>query len=111
MTTFNWIILAITLLGWAVTYGKFCQKVVQMDKDSAAHSAELAGLRLWCVGEFIRKDVYEAKHCELERNLKELAELKLPATLARIEANQETLIVDVSKMQITLQQLLERGGK
>ena len=32
MTVYNWISLALILLGWAATYGKFCQKINQMEK-------------------------------------------------------------------------------
>lgn len=84
---------------------KICEEIKRLEDwghnavaERTAANAEL----------YLRKDVFDARHSEMERNIAELAALKLPATLARIEANQTQLMKDMTTLQISVQQLLER---
>lgn len=45
MSIYNWITIAIVLLGWAATYGKLCQKINQMEKRQDQVDADLKALR------------------------------------------------------------------
>jgi signal recognition particle GTPase len=102
MTTFNWIILATTLLGWAVTYGKFCQKVNQIDKDVTRVDTEINELHRWGENEIVKakkereealvsKDVFVEVINEFRRRIDEVNIIELNSRLARIEAQLDSI--------------------
>lgn len=108
MTTFNWIIVGLTLLGWAVTIGVYCQKFRQMEERQKAQDKlnaqersrvdnEITSLKKWGEGEiakavqdrndnFVRKDVLKECLEAIRHRLDQFESIKIGEQLSEIKA-------------------------
>lgn len=119
MSAYNWISLALILIGWAATYGKLCQKLNEMERRQDTLDNDVKATRAWgeteiakAVAErnsnFVRKDVFNAQHAELCAQVREILDLKLPAFMSRIETNQTQLSLDIAKLQVAVEKISEK---
>ena len=108
MTAYNWISLALILLGWAATYGKFCQKINQMEKRQDQVDADLKALRVWGESEIAKQVAYRETHfvnkevlnqClfDITRRLDEVNTIELNSRLSRIEAQLDQIQITLSE--------------
>ena len=108
MTAYNWISLALILLGWAATYGKFCQKINQMEKRQDQVDADLKALRVWGESEIAKQVAYREMHLvnkevlnqcliDITRRLDEVNIIELNSRLSRIEAQLDQIQITLSE--------------
>jgi hypothetical protein len=108
MGVYNWISLALILIGWAVTYGKLCQKINQMEKRQDQVDADLKALRVWGESEiakqiayrethFVNKDVLNQCLIDITRRLDEVNTIELNSRLSRIEAQLDQIQITLSE--------------
>lgn len=97
MTIYNWITIAVMVIGWAMTYGKLCQKLNELERRQEKVDADIEHLRLWGEAEigkatternenFVRKDVCTECMNGIVRRLDILDALEIGAQLAEIKA-------------------------
>lgn len=97
MTMYNWITIAGMVIGWAVTYGKLCQKLNELERRQCKVDVDIEHLRLWGEAEigkataernesFVRKDVCTECMNGIVRRLDILDALEIGAQLAEIKA-------------------------
>jgi len=108
MTVYNWISLALILLGWAATYGKFVQKINQIDKRQNEVDNDVKALRVWGDAEiakqiayrethFVNKDVLNQCLIDITRRLDEVNTIELNSRLSRIEAQLDQIQITLSE--------------
>jgi len=108
MTVYNWISLALILLGWAATYGKLCQKINQMEKRQDQVDADLKALRVWGESEIAKQVAYRETHfvnkevlnqclIDITRRLDEVNTIELNSRLSRIEAQLDQIQITLSE--------------
>jgi len=108
MTVYNWISLALILLGWAATYGKFVQKINQMEKRQDQVDADLKALRVWGESEIAKQIAYRETHfvnkevlnqclADITRRLDEVNTIELNSRLSRIEAQLDQIQIILSE--------------
>ena len=108
MTVYNWISLALILLGWAATYGKFCQKINQMEKRQDEVDNNVKALKIWGESEiakqiayrethFVNKDVLNQCLADITRRLDEVNTIELNSRLSRIEALLDQIQITLSE--------------
>lgn len=97
MTIYNWITIAVMVIGWAVTYGKLCQKLNELERRQGKVDVDIEHLRLWGEAEigkatvernesFVRKDVCTQCVNSIVRRIDVLDALEIGAQLAEIKA-------------------------
>ena len=108
MGVYNWISLALILIGWAVTYGKLCQKINQMEKRQDQVDADLKALRVWGESEIAKQIAYRETHfvnkevlnqclIDITRRLDEVNTIELNSRLSRIEAQLDQIQITLSE--------------
>ena len=108
MSVYNWISLGLILLGWAATYGKFCQKINQMEKRQDQVDADLKALRVWGESEIAKQIAYRETHfvnkevlsqclADITRRLDEVNIIELNSRLSRIEAQLDQIQITLSE--------------
>ena len=97
MTLYNWITIVVMVIGWAMTYGKLCQKLNELERRQDKVDVDIEYLRLWGEAEiskavternecFVRKDVCTQCMNAITRRLDALDALEIGAQLAEIKA-------------------------
>lgn len=97
MTLYNWITIAVMVIGWAMTYGKLCQKLNELERRQDKVDVDIEHLRFWGEAEiskavternesFVRKDVCAQCMNAITRRLDALDALEIGAQLAEIKA-------------------------
>lgn len=97
MTLYNWITIVVMVIGWAMTYGKLCQKLNEMERRQDTLDNDVKATRAWgeteiakAVAErnssFVRKDVCTQCMNAITRRLDALDALEIGAQLAEIKA-------------------------
>lgn len=97
MTLYNWITIVVMVIGWAMTYGKLCQKLNELERRQDKVDVDIKHLRLWGEAElnkavternecFVRKDVCTQCMNGIVRRLDALDALEIGAQLAEIKA-------------------------
>ena len=97
MTIYNWITIVVMVTGWAMTYGKLCQKLNDLERRQEKVDVDIEHLRLWgeteigkAVAErnesFVRKDLCTQCVNSIVRRIDALDALEIGAQLAEIKA-------------------------
>ena len=108
MTVYNWISLGLIMLGWAATYGKFVQKINQIDKRQNEVDNDVKALKIWGESEiakqiayrethFVNKDVLNQCLIDITRRLDEVNTIELNSRLSRIEAQLDQIQITLSE--------------
>lgn len=108
MSIYNWITIAIVLLGWAATYGKLCQKLNELERRQDALDADLKALRVWGESEIAKQVAYREMHlvnkevlnqclADITRRLDEVNTIELNSRLSRIEAQLDQIQITLSE--------------
>jgi len=108
MTVYNWISLALILLGWAATYGKICQKINQIEARQAELDADVKAIKVWGESEiakqvayrethFVNKEVLNQRLIDITRRLDEVNTIELNSRLSRIEAQLDQIQIILSE--------------
>ena len=108
MSIYNWISLALILLGWAATYGKFCQKINQMEKRQDEVDNNVKALKIWGESEIAKQIAYRETHlvnkevlnqclADITRRLDEVNIIELNSRLSRIEAQLDQIQITLSE--------------
>jgi len=108
MSIYNWISLALILLGWAATYGKFCQKINQMEKRQDEVDNNVKALKIWGESEIAKQIAYRETHLvnkevlnqcliDITRRLDEVNTIELNSRLSRIEAQLDQIQIILSE--------------
>lgn len=108
MTIYNWISLALILLGWATTYGKFVQKINQMEKRQNEVDNNVKALKIWGESEIAKQVAYRETHfvnkevlnqclIDITRRLDEVNTIELNSRLSRIEAQLDQIQITLSE--------------
>jgi hypothetical protein len=108
MSIYNWITIAIVLLGWAATYGKFCQKINQMEKRQDEVDNNVKALKIWGESEIAKQIAYRETHlvnkevlnqclADITRRLDEVNIIELNSRLSRIEAQLDQIQITLSE--------------
>ena len=107
------------LIGGGISYGRLVQKnettSKELDalKDAQKESekrilAEISRETNERNSMFLRKDVFLAQHAELAAHVRGLQDLKLPAFMARLEANQNQFAVSLAQLQTTVENIRDK---
>lgn len=99
MTVYNWVTLAVIVIGWAVTWGRTVQKLNQIERDVTRLDGEIARQANFRDSHFVSTDRYDECTADIKRRLDEVNTLDINTRLARIETM-------LDQIQITL-----NGGK
>ena len=97
MSIYNWISLAIVIVGWAVTYGRLVQKIRDLERRIDRIDSDVAALRVWGESEIAKQVAYRDTHyvtqdrfnectSDIKRRLDEVNTIEINSRLARIEA-------------------------
>lgn len=108
MTVYNWISLALILLGWAATYGKLCQKLNELERRQDALDADVKAVRVWGESEIAKQNAYRETHfvnkevlnqclIDINRRLDEVNTIELNSRLSRIEAQLDQIQITLSE--------------
>lgn len=108
MTAYNWISLALILLGWAATYGKLCQKLNELERRQDALDADVKAVRVWGESEIAKQVAYREMHlvnkevlnqclADITRRLDEVNIIELNSRLSRIEAQLDQIQITLSE--------------
>jgi hypothetical protein len=108
MSVYNWISLGLILLGWAATYGKFVQKINQMEKRQDEVDNNVKALKIWGESEIAKQVAYRETHfvnkevlnqclIDITRRLDEVNTIELNSRLSRIEAQLDQIQITLSE--------------
>jgi hypothetical protein len=108
MTIYNWITLVVIVLGWATTYGKFVQKINQMEKRQDEVDNNVKALKIWGESEIAKQVAYRETHfvnkevlnqclIDITRRLDEVNTIELNSRLSRIEAQLDQIQITLSE--------------
>ena len=108
MSIYNWISLALILLGWAATYGKICQKINQIEARQAELDADVKAIKVWGESEITKQVAYRETHfvnkevlnqclIDITRRLDEVNTIELNSRLSRIEAQLDQIQIILSE--------------
>jgi hypothetical protein len=108
MSIYNWISLAVIIVGWAATYGKLVQKITEIDKRQDSLYTDMKALRKWGENEVQRQVCYRDSHyvtldrfnecvAEIKRRLDEVNTIEINSRLSRIEAMLDQIQITLSE--------------
>jgi hypothetical protein len=108
MTVYNWISLALILLGWAATYGKLCQKLNELERRQDTLDSDVKATRVWGESEIAKQIAYRETHlvnkevlnqclADITRRLDEVNIIELNSRLSRIEAQLDQIQITLSE--------------
>ena len=108
MTVYNWISLALILLGWAATYGKLCQKLNELERRQDTLDSDVKATRVWGESEIAKQVAYRETHfvnkevlnqclADITRRLDEVNIIELNSRLSRIEAQLDQIQITLSE--------------
>lgn len=108
MTIYNWITLVVIVLGWATTYGKFVQKINQMERRQDEVDNNVKALKIWGESEIAKQVAYRETHfvnkevlnqclIDITRRLDEVNTIELNSRLSRIEAQLDQIQITLSE--------------
>ena len=108
MTVYNWISLALILLGWAATYGKLCQKLNELERRQDTLDSDVKATRVWGESEIAKQIAYRDTHlvnkevlnqclADITRRLDEVNIIELNSRLSRIEAQLDQIQITLSE--------------
>ena len=108
MTVYNWISLALILLGWAATYGKLCQKLNELERRQDTLDSDVKATRVWGESEIAKQVAYREMHlvnkevlnqclADITRRLDEVNIIELNSRLSRIEAQLDQIQITLSE--------------
>ena len=108
MSIYNWITIAIVLLGWAATYGKLCQKLNELERRQDTLDSDVKATRVWGESEIAKQVAYREMHLvnkevlnqcliDITRRLDEVNTVELNSRLARIEAQLDQIQITLSE--------------
>ena len=108
MSIYNWITIAIVLLGWAATYGKLCQKLNELERRQDTLDSDVKATRVWGESEIAKQVAYREMHLvnkevlnqcliDITRRLDEVNIIELNSRLSRIEAQLDQIQITLSE--------------
>jgi hypothetical protein len=108
MSIYNWISLAVIIVGWAAMYGKLVQKITEIDKRQDSLYTDMKALRKWGENEVQRQVCYRDSHyvtsdrfnecvAEIKRRLDEVNTIEINSRLSRIEAMLDQIQITLSE--------------
>ena len=108
MSIYNWISLALILLGWAATYGKLCQKLNELERRQDTLDSDVKATRAWGESEIAKQIAYRETHLvnkevlnqrliDITRRLDEVNTIELNSRLSRIEAQLDQIQITLSE--------------
>ena len=108
MSIYNWITIAIVLLGWAATYGKLCQKLNELERRQDTLDSDVKATRVWGESEIAKQVAYREMHLvnkevlnqcliDITGRLDEVNTIELNSRLSRIEAQLDQIQITLSE--------------